>query len=105
MASTFIADMQQDHLMCRLMRHPWKFKGAYRQKDSQGSYVVLDFECLSCGARRHDHLDRRSGEFITRQYEYPDGYLKKGAMSNGGRPHVQDVRVELLRRITVKDRR
>lgn len=72
--------MSQDaYLRCRSFGHAWDDRSGTTNWKAMylfGAQVTL--RCIRCNTRRRDIWSTASGQLISRQYEYPDGY-KDGA--------------------------
>lgn len=76
------------YVECRTLRHAWD-----PMTTREG--WSLSLLCVRCATERHDDFDGVTGELDARRYIYPSGYK----LTAGTTPAMQDLRVELMRRI------
>lgn len=89
------ADYPQQFLDCRDLRHPWKTVGFYHQ----GGDIVRSLMCPQCNSSAYDTWSPGANRRKPRRYDYADGYRIGG----GARVSMQEVREEVLNRVTVYD--
>lgn len=78
-------------LYCRTFGHVWHL-GAGEVESA--SYYRCILACESCGTRRIDLLNRRTGGLASRRYEYPESYQSE---LGEGLPRTS-YRIEFVRR-------
>jgi len=67
-----LAEARMDMLRCKALRgHAWE---AIASDADYGPDIPLSLRCVVCGTIRIDLLDRRTGDLLSRRYDYPDGY-------------------------------
>ena len=87
-----IRKLSQEFLECRMLGHSWEQFGTPQRKRSWGT--TLTFYCTRCGMERDDTFDI-NGDLSMRAYIQPDGYR----LTKDNTPRVQQLRLELLRRL------
>lgn len=72
---SWIDDSATEHLLCRDtgIRHRWDPDTAYRD----GHHIMEVLICLRCDAKKIRKLTR-TGLVVKNEFQYPDGYLRKG---------------------------
>lgn len=76
------------YLECRTLRHAW-------DPTSTKVGYTLSLLCVRCTTERHDEASQATGELFRRRYIYPKGYR----MAASDTPGMEDLRVELMRKI------
>lgn len=79
------------HLYCRTFGHVWHLGAG---EVDGASYYRCILACESCGTRRIDLLNRRTGYLVSRRYEYPENYQSE--RGEGLARHT--YRIEFVRR-------
>lgn len=60
------------YLACRTIGHAWEQVPAEAAGTHGGDPMWLS--CMRCTAQRHDSVSRATGDLMSRQYVYPEGY-------------------------------
>lgn len=62
---------KRDYVRCRTFGHSWDDIPVTESHPDGHSFWL---RCVHCATVRKDVFDRRYGELLLRQYDYPDGY-------------------------------
>jgi hypothetical protein len=88
------SDYPDTFLECRATQHRWQRVGLYHAYGE----IVRVLTCERCGCDRRDYWSARGVRLRNSTYDHPDGY----SIGDGG-VATQDVRRELMNRVTVYD--
>lgn len=94
-ASQALQQQSMEYLECRDLRHPWSVVGMFYTTVHGRKEVHRRLVCARCGTEATDRWSPK-GARVNRHYKYAPGYQSKGI-----RIKPQDVRREVLQRVTV----
>ena len=82
--SEHLADLPDDYVECRELRHQWFRQGKYTEVKGSKGLVARTLECARCEAVRTDVLNVQTFDRVGTTYTYPDNYTIKGNTLRGG---------------------
>lgn len=79
-----LADLNDNFLECRELRHSWKRQGKYAEIKGSKHLVARTLMCSRCDAIRTDVLNVQTFDRVGSTYHYPTGYTIEGNTLRGG---------------------
>jgi hypothetical protein len=100
-ASAKFEGFETEHLMCRVLTHPFVLRNTYIGKRARTDIMELHVVCETCGCKKIVPIALSSAERLRAAYLHPPGYVKSKIKDTYGSQAAfrEGVRLELMNRL------